>query len=144
MIDPQTADIGRKVLYHNGPKTEEGIVTSFNKTCVFVRYGGPGTTSAATERHHLTWAEGPKPGWKPGRGQSIDRLYAWIAIEPDGGEGVVGANIPSLGGMVPLIGADGERIESFRPYAEMVQRQTGYPVRLKMFSAGVVIDEIES
>src|ERR1700745_2265416 len=27
--------------------------------------------------------------WKPQTGQKIERLYAWIAEEPDGGEGVM-------------------------------------------------------
>jgi hypothetical protein len=80
--------------------------------------------------------------WRPGTGQKIEKLYAWISEEPDGGEGVVGMRIPSLGGMVPLIGADGARIESLRQHAEIVRRVTGYPVRLKVFAQGVVIDEI--
>jgi hypothetical protein len=53
-IDPKPADIGRKVVYRDpgGLKVEEGVITSFNDTCVFVRYGadtgsnstgGPGT-----------------------------------------------------------------------------------------------------
>jgi hypothetical protein len=40
MIDPKPADIGRKVVYRDrtGWKVEEGVITSFNDTCVFVRY----------------------------------------------------------------------------------------------------------
>ena len=75
-----------------------------------------------------------KSGWKAWTGQSIDALYAWVATEPDGGEGVCGANIPGLGGMVPLVGADMDRIRSYRPFAELTRAATGYPVRLVRFS----------
>jgi hypothetical protein len=41
MIDPKPADIGRKVVYRDpgGWKVDEGVISSFNDTCVFVRYG---------------------------------------------------------------------------------------------------------
>lgn len=84
----------------------------------------------------------PDREWKAATGQKIEKLYAWVATEADGGEGVCGAPIPGLGGMVPLIGADRARIESFRPYAEALRRMTGFPVRLKVFGSGVVLDEI--
>ena len=59
MINPTTDDIGRKVIYTSktlsGKITiEEGVITSFNKDYVFVRYGS-GTGSAATRREDLTW-----------------------------------------------------------------------------------------
>jgi hypothetical protein len=73
--------------------------------------------------------------WKAGRGLKIERLYAWIATEPDGGEGVVGASMMIAGRemLVPLIGADGARIASYREYAERTERETGFPVRLVVF-----------
>jgi len=80
--------------------------------------------------------------WKAGTGQKIEKLYAWVATEPDGGEGVCAMSIPSLGGMVPLVGADRARIESLRPHAAAVRTATGFPVRLKVFGSGVVLDEI--
>jgi hypothetical protein len=82
-----------------------------------------------------------KPDWKPGNGLKIERIYAWVAEEPDGGEGVVASQIPGVG-WVPLIGADRSRIESYRERAAAVARGTGCKVRLKLFGAGVVIDEI--
>lgn len=75
-------------------------------------------------------------------GQKIDALYAWVATAPDGAEGVVGGILPGMSGPTPFIGADRERIESYRDLAENLARATGYPVRLKMFSGGVVIDRI--
>lgn len=70
--------------------------------------------------------------WKPGTGQTIDALYAWVATEPDGGEGVCSAQIGDV--HFPLVGADMDRIKSFRAAAEAIHRLTGYPVRLVRFS----------
>lgn len=58
MINPTEKDIGRKVIYQGGhpDDREEGVITSFNDHCVFVRYRG--TTSQATGRDHLEWING--------------------------------------------------------------------------------------
>ena len=79
--------------------------------------------------------------WKARTGQTIDKLYAWIATEPDGGEGIISMMLPT-GLSLPLIGADRERIEALRSYAESLQQATGYPVCMKMFSNGTVIDQL--
>jgi len=79
--------------------------------------------------------------WKPKSGQKITRVYAWVAEEPDGGEGILTMQSPS-GRMIPLIGADRARVENYQDLAEDVAGHTGYPVRLKVFSAGTVIDTI--
>lgn len=57
MIDPTTNDIGRAVIYQGGhpDDREEGIITSFNDACVFVRYGAK-WNSQATSRCDLTWS----------------------------------------------------------------------------------------
>lgn len=54
MIEPTWADIGRKVIYrdHSGP--DEGSITSFNSTYVFVKYS-PGVK--ATRREDLEWSD---------------------------------------------------------------------------------------
>jgi hypothetical protein len=70
--------------------------------------------------------------WKPGTGQTIDALFAWVATEPDGGEGVCSAQIGDI--HMPLVGADMDRIKSLRPYAELARRASGYPVRLVRFA----------
>ena len=56
MVDPKQSDIGRKVVYRDrgGHKVEEGVITSFNDHCVFVRYG-TNCTSAGTRREDLEW-----------------------------------------------------------------------------------------
>jgi hypothetical protein len=54
MIDPKHADIGRKVVYRDwsGHIVEEGVITSFNDTCVLVRYGSD-VHSKGTNRKDL-------------------------------------------------------------------------------------------
>jgi len=55
LINPEEKDIGRAVRYTTPHNTQKyGIVTSFNDSFVFVRYG-IGDTSAATKREHLEW-----------------------------------------------------------------------------------------
>lgn len=48
-------DIGRKVIYKSHHcDVEEGVITSFNDSFVFVKYG-TGSTSQATRREDLNW-----------------------------------------------------------------------------------------
>lgn len=65
MIDPDTDDVGRAVIYQKGwidsdgdcnIQLEEGVITSFNNICVFVRYGSD-KHSKGTRRQDLTWAQ---------------------------------------------------------------------------------------
>jgi hypothetical protein len=53
MIKVTKKDIGRKVIYSDGFKREKGIILSFNKSFVFVRYGR--YASEATLRKDLEW-----------------------------------------------------------------------------------------
>ena len=57
MIAPTPSDIGRTVAYRDHPNTnpELGIVTSFDRLFVFVRYGAD-PHSRATKASHLEWA----------------------------------------------------------------------------------------
>lgn len=63
MIDPTQADVGRAVVYtppHDRGRplaAEEGVITSFNKSFVFVRYGTY-ATPRATKRGDLEWKDG--------------------------------------------------------------------------------------
>lgn len=58
MIDPTEKDVGRAVVYtgnrYPGGQLEEGIITSFNSYCVFVRYGAA-KHSKGTDRRDLEW-----------------------------------------------------------------------------------------
>lgn len=82
-------------------------------------------------------------GWKPGTRRKIETIAAWIAVEPDGGEGVIAVTMPN-GLTLPLIGADEALIESFRQSAMEAHLRTGYPVRLVRFSLREVIEELPS
>lgn len=74
-------------------------------------------------------------GWKPATGQKIERLYAWVAVEPDGGEGLMGGELMGPGnGFIPMIGADTARIESLRPLAVALAKEAGVPLRLVEYS----------
>lgn len=53
-IEPTEADIGRKVVYHAHDRIEEGTITSFNDSYVFVRFGS-GSTSSACLRNTIEW-----------------------------------------------------------------------------------------
>jgi hypothetical protein len=63
MIYPEEDDIGRAVVYtgnrYPGGKLEEGVITSFVRYSVFVRYGAD-KHSKATSRADLEWARPKK------------------------------------------------------------------------------------
>jgi hypothetical protein len=67
--------------------------------------------------------------WRPG--QKIKRLYAWIATEPDGSEGIPAA----LGAWPPRPAISARHLTVMRLREEMrqVQRKLGDPVRLLAF-----------
>ncbi len=81
--------------------------------------------------------------WKARTGQKIERLYAWIATEPDGGEGVVAheVTVDNRQMLAPLIGADRARIESFREHARAIGRRSNYPIRLVEYSVRTILDD---
>ena len=60
MINPTMEDIGRGVVYqasHPNAPREDGTITSFNWTTVFVRYKGD-IHSKGTSRSDLVWLSG--------------------------------------------------------------------------------------
>ena len=81
------------------------------------------------------------PNFKPNTSQKIVKMYAWIATEPDGGEGVVAIRLPD-GMWMPLVGADRERIDSLRKQAVGIMRDTNMPIALKEFSTCTVLEEL--
>ncbi len=55
MIDPEADDVGRRVVYRPAHgAVESGVITSFNESFVFVRYGND-TRGQATRREDLEW-----------------------------------------------------------------------------------------
>jgi hypothetical protein len=73
-------------------------------------------------------------------GKTIDVIYAWVATDPSGGEGVCSFQIGNT--HMPLVGADMERIKSLRPRAEIIRRVTGYPIRLVRFATRADLEEL--
>ena len=72
---------------------------------------------------------------------TIDAIYAWVAIESNGAEGVCATTVGGL--VMPLIGADIDRIKSLRPFAEQTYALTGRPVHLLRFSRREDLEIIE-
>lgn len=77
----------------------------------------------------------------PGVGYRITELWAWLAIDDDDDEGVMGASLAGV--MFPLVGADEARIESLRPYAETTAVALGRRIVLARFTARVDVEVIE-
>jgi hypothetical protein len=84
MIEPTENDIGRKVIYtgntHPGGELEEGVITSFNSHCVFVRYGSDYGSKGASRED-----------------------LEWLAAQP-GGEEYVDPNCVCYGGKIGITG----------------------------------------
>lgn len=69
----------------------------------------------------------------------IEKLYAWICTEADGGDGVPAIRLGDT--VYPLVGSNLERMEDLRPYA-VDARDGGLPVRLVEFSQMTVLEEL--
>lgn len=74
--------------------------------------------------------------------ETIDEMYAWVITQSDGGEGIPAA-MGASGMWLPLVGADKDRMESFRNYATELATVEGRPLHLARFSAKEVIETIE-
>lgn len=66
----------------------------------------------------------------------IDEMFAFIALDEDGTEGVVAF----MG--TPLVGADMERCDSYKPIAQAIATQAGVKVTLIKFSQRTEVEEI--
>ena len=67
------------------------------------------------------------------RGDRVTEVYAWLAIDPrDNCEGIVAGTMDDT--WVPLIGADRERIESYRSIAERAGRLSSQTIKLVRFT----------
>ena len=71
--------------------------------------------------------------------KKIEKLYAWICTEPDGGDGVPAIRLGDTA--YPLFGSDLARMHDLRSSALQV-RATGLPVRLVEFSVMTVLEEL--
>lgn len=74
--------------------------------------------------------------------QTIDEMYAWVLTLSDGSEGIPTA-MGATGMWLPLVGADQDRMESFRDYATELAAAEGRPLHLARFGAKEVMETIE-
>jgi len=72
----------------------------------------------------------------------IEEMWAWLSTDPSDGEGVIGYRTGD-GWWMPLMGADRERIESYRWHADLCRRATGRPVILARYSQRTDVEVIE-
>lgn len=67
----------------------------------------------------------------------IEAVHAFVAVGPDGEEGIIGMMMPD-GGWMPMIAADRTRLEQLLPAAReqavALERQTGHKVKLVRFT----------
>jgi hypothetical protein len=70
----------------------------------------------------------------------IDSMYAFIAKDKEGDEGVVG--MPTKDGLLPMVGADMDRVNSLMPVAKIIAEQYGVPIKLYLFTNRTEITEI--
>lgn len=77
----------------------------------------------------------------------IDALYAYLAQGDDGNEGVMAISVPVHNNqmiMLPMVGADIDRIKSLLPIAKQTALVSGLTFRIYRFDNKVEItDEIE-
>lgn len=78
--------------------------------------------------------------WKHSTGQKIEKIYMWVATEPDGGEGIPSMMLDGI--WFPMLGADTDRIESMRSQAVAIRAATGRPVALVEFTGRRVVETL--
>jgi hypothetical protein len=69
---------------------------------------------------------------------TIDEVYAFVAIDEDGDEGVCAFYGPT--GWMPMVCADQARVDQMRPIAEEIARQGGKPIQLFKFSKKELVE----
>jgi hypothetical protein len=88
-----------------------------------------------------------RQGFDPETGERVEQLmvselWAWVSLDPaDGSEGVLAVN---AGGVwMPLVGADRNRIESYRAFALEAQKHMPNPIELRRFGQMQVIESLQ-
>lgn len=70
----------------------------------------------------------------------VNELYAFVCVDEDGDEGVLAATMGET--LLPLVGADLERVTSLVPIADNISDAAGLPYKLLRFElAGEVNEE---
>lgn len=73
---------------------------------------------------------------------NITEMFAFISVDSDGNEGVIAMNTSM--GLAPMVGADMNRINQFRPHAIRLAKSTGQAVKLIKFTSRVELEEYPS
>jgi hypothetical protein len=71
---------------------------------------------------------------------SIDQVYAFVAIDSDGEEGITAYR--SAEGWMPLVCGDWDRVQSLMLIAQKIANQTGKTISLVKFERRSQIEEI--
>jgi len=72
----------------------------------------------------------------------IEEMYAFIATEEDGQEGICAFQIKS-GLWMPMVGADLKRVDSLRPMAKAIAKATGKRIEVCKFTNRQHLEMIE-
>lgn len=71
--------------------------------------------------------------------ERIESMYAFIALDTDGTEGIPAFELPD-GMALPMVGADPLRVAQLRPIAERISKDMEIPITLAHFERRVDID----
>jgi len=74
---------------------------------------------------------------------TIDTLYAYIATDAAGREGVCTYYEPALGAMLPMIAGDKRRLDVLRPKARSLAACHKLAIRLVLFTRRVEVETVE-
>lgn len=73
-------------------------------------------------------------------GKKIDEMFAFVSVDSDGDEGIIGYPYGDQGGTLPMVGADMDRMTSLVPMAVHVAQLFGVEVKLIKFSVREELD----
>jgi hypothetical protein len=74
--------------------------------------------------------------------EEMAAIYAWLETDASGGEGVIAAIVPGMGGIVLLQHRSRRIAELLREFAEEHHRASGHPVRLVRFNRLEVLETL--
>ena len=71
----------------------------------------------------------------------IEKMFAFVATDDEGNEGVCGFNVGGAGWM-PMVGADMAMVEKLRPMALATAEKSGQRIKLVLFTNREEVEEI--
>lgn len=75
--------------------------------------------------------------------ERISEMFAFVAIDAEGNEGVAGFQNLETGVWYPMVGADMARVDSLRPMARRISKATGKEIRLLKFTTREELEVIK-